>query len=615
MDQDFFNLLVLPLPERSPEIEARLPALSRDVKIDLYTLRDRFLGRGPAILKRTADQQEIERLSQKLEEAGYVHVRFSDSQFRSLHPARRAVTVKLETDRVDFLNARGETVNSLSRGEECFLTAGDLGPQDLSPRELQERASAPPEKLLEALARGEPILDIYPRNRTPRVRIFGKHFNYTSLGKQAGPSTAQNLLKIVQIVQSLSGGSRLDLSFGFSASPPIGGISLSPAEMPSLAPLLLEKLRRFENHSRALDLVYDHALLSPSPPVKTGSAAPAPARPAIPVIPRLRASPLSSFQAWLERIRTWGPTAIFFPSVAAGILLGAGFYFTKDLRLLPPLGGIAGLLVFLHGFVCLKRARRIENIPTSRIRSLPMGTVEVSGQALSPAALKTPFTLVDCVWYRFLVEEYRKSGRRSSYVVVGRGNSEDIPFYVEDETGKILVDPRGALVEVKCRRVTYPSREELKLGLIGSGRGSLRITEVFIPWQYPVYVIGAAQHLKTDSGSGPAEILNRLRELKKSPEKLAAFDLNRDGRVDTEEWERARAAVELEILAEKLKSPPAEEQVFIGRGDPEELFLVSDRSERDLLRSLQARALLGILGGGGIILAVVYWGLPLFIKN
>lgn len=615
MEKDYFNLLVFPLSAPSGEVESRLSALSRDVRIDLYTLREKFLGRGAALLRRSADREEMDRLSRKLKEAGYFHLLFSDSQFRSRSPARRAVTVRLGSDRVDFLNARGETVNFLSRGEECLLAAGDLAVQDLSARQLQERASAPPEVLLESVAMGEPVLDIIPRKRTPRVRIFGKHFNYGSLGEQAGLSAAQNLLKIVQIVQSLSAGNRLDLSFGFSVPPPIGGVSLSPAELPSLAPPLMEKLRRFENHSRALDLAYEDALVPAPPPVLTGPAPAPPARPALPVIPRTGASSLSSFAAWLERVSVWGPPAVFFPLVAAGLLLGAGYHFTEDVRLLPPLGAILGLLLFSHGFVCLKRARRIENIPTSRIRSLPMGTVEVSGQALSPVALKTPFTLIDCVWYRFLVEEYRRSGRRSRYVVVARGHSEDIPFYVEDETGKVLVDPRGALVEVKCRRVTYPSREELKLGLIGTGRGSLRITEIYIPWQYPVYVTGAAQHVKTDPGSGRIEILSRLRELKKSPEKLAAFDLNRDGQVDTEEWERARAAVEREILAEKLRSPAAEEQVFIGRGEADELFLISDRSERELLRSLRARALLGIMGGGALILAVVYWGLRLLIKN
>ena len=628
MEKDYFNLLALPLPHRAPEVEAKLAALSQDVKIDLYTLRERFFGKGPAILRRTADRVEIARISERLKAAGFTHVLFSDSEFRALPPAQRAITAKLETDRVDFLNSRGEVINSLSRGEECLLATGDLGSQDLSARQLQERVAAPPEELLKSMAMGEPVLDICPRNRPPRVRIFGKHFNYTTLGDQAGLSAAQNLLKVIEIVQSLSSGSRLDLSFGFSVPPLIGGVSLSPAEIPTLAPPLMEKLQRFENHSRALGLVFENIPVIAEAPVEPGSAASPFARPAPPVIPSTGASPVSAFQTGLDRVRAWGPPETIFLLVAAGLLLGVGYFSTGDLRLLPPVGVIAGLLIFFHGFVCLKRARRIENVPTSRIRSLPMGTVEISGQANSPAALKTPFTLVDCVWYQFLIEEYRQSGRSSNYMVVSRGNSEDIPFYVEDETGKILIDPRGALVEVKCREVTYQSPEGLKLGLFGIGQGlrlqlgllgskqgSLRITEIYIPWKYPVYVIGTAQAVKADPGSGQTETLARLRELKKSPEKLAAFDLDRDGRIDSEEWEQARAAVEQELLAEKLRSPAAEEQVFIGRGDADELFLISDRSERKLLWSLKARSLLGILGGGGLILAVVYWGIQFYIKS
>ena len=613
MDQDYYNLLVLPLPSRGPEVEAKLAALSRETNIDLYTLRDRLFGRGLSILKRTLDRVEIVQISERLKAAGFAHLLFSDSEFRALPPARRAVAIKPGPDRLDFLNVRGETVNYFSRGEECLLVPADLAPPGLSAREFQERAQAQPAELLERIAMGDAVLDICPRNRPPRVRIFGKHFNYTATGNPAGLSTTQNLLKIVETVQSFSSGSRLELSFGFSVAPPIGGIFLNPGECPALDQVLAEKLRQFENFSRSLSLFYEHVPIPAGPPVPTGPAAPA--RAPAPVIPRIEASPLSSFQAGLNQVSAWGPPALVLPLLAAGLLLGAGYFLTQDPRLLPAAGEMGGLLIFFHGFVCLKRARAIESIPTSRIRSLPMGQVEVSGEAQTTAALKTPFTLLDCVWYQFLVEEYRRTGRQAGYVTVSRGNSGDIPFYVEDETGKILVDPRGALVEVKCRQVTYQTPEALKMGFVMSGRGSLRITEIYIPWKYPVYVIGTAQHPKTDPESGSAEILIRLRELKKSPEKLAAFDLNQDGRIDSEEWEQARAAVEQEILAAKLKTPAAEEQVFIGRGGDENLFLISDRSERDLLLSLRVRTWLGILGGGGLILAMIYWGWKFFFPE
>ena len=48
------------------------------------------------------------------------------------------------------------------------------------------------------------------------------------------------------------------------------------------------------------------------------------------------------------------------------------------------IGFVAGLVFFLKGFGWLKRKRLIENIPTSTIRSLAMGLVEIYG-AVVPA--------------------------------------------------------------------------------------------------------------------------------------------------------------------------------------------------------------------------------------
>jgi len=59
---------------------------------------------------------------------------------------------------------------------------------------------------------------------------------------------------------------------------------------------------------------------------------------------------------------------------------------------------------------------------------------------------------------------------------------------------------------------------------------------------------------------------------------------------------------------EKLKSPQTEEVVFIGKGESGELFMISDRSEHELVRSLKIRTALAIFGGGGIILTMLLWG-------
>jgi hypothetical protein len=53
------------------------------------------------------------------------------------------------------------------------------------------------------------------------------------------------------------------------------------------------------------------------------------------------------------------------------------------------LGG-GGLIVF--GFIVLRRKRLLENLPTSRIRSVAMGFAELAGRARNRSPLVAPFS-------------------------------------------------------------------------------------------------------------------------------------------------------------------------------------------------------------------------------
>ncbi|UCD84913.1 MAG: hypothetical protein JSU92_01615 [Deltaproteobacteria bacterium] len=618
MTGGYYNLLIIPISPRQEEVDHHLPVVSEITKLDQYTLRQRLQGRGIAVLRRETDKNNLAEISRKLSEANYSSLVFSDSEFRSIPPARRAVTLKASSGRIEFFDARGKVVNSLSLQDDCFLIVGDLNPGPVSARQLKSRLTAPDEELLAVATRGEPVLDIHPRGRSPRIRIFGKRFNYTSMGETANLSAVQNFSRLIEAVRSHVSQHRLDLSFGIGALPPIGGVSLSPTEVPSLSPPSKDRLKQFETHSRLSLFAYEAKL---SPPKAPAQAEPTPeksqAAQAPEFVPPKIGRPPAKVEAFLDKVRQLGPPGVFLPLLVLVAIFGVMLYTTEDIRFLAPAGGTLGLLLFLHGFVCLRRARRIENIPTSRIRSMPMGPVEIAGKAASYVPLKTPYSLVDCVWYSYVVQEYRQRfsthGRRGGFVTVASGSSEDTPFYVEDDTEKTLVDPRGAVVEVKCREVTHRSPPGTGWRGIGMAEVYTRITETYIPWQYPVYVMGVAQHYKESGDSGRADYLQRLRELKQSPEKLVRFDKNKDGRIDTEEWEHARAAVERELLVEKLESPQTEEVVYIGKGESGELFMISDRSEHELVRSLKIRTALTIFGGGGIILIMLLWGIKLSI--
>jgi len=72
-----------------------------------------------------------------------------------------------------------------------------------------------------------------------------------------------------------------------------------------------------------------------------------------------------------------------------------------------------------------------------------MGLVEVSGLAAGPYLMPSPITCHPCYYYRTLVWEYRQEGRNKKWVKIA-GECCHLPFFLDDNTGRVLIDPRGA---------------------------------------------------------------------------------------------------------------------------------------------------------------------------
>ena len=111
-------------------------------------------------------------------------------------------------------------------------------------------------------------------------------------------------------------------------------------------------------------------------------------------------------------------------------------------------GFLLGLYLFYRGFHHFRRKRLIENIPRSKIRSIAMGLVEVFGNVIPfKKVLHSPLTGTQCVYYKYLVQEYRHSGKRSYWHTISNGD-DSIPFLLVDDSGSVLVNPRNAEVDI-----------------------------------------------------------------------------------------------------------------------------------------------------------------------
>jgi hypothetical protein len=78
-----------------------------------------------------------------------------------------------------------------------------------------------------------------------------------------------------------------------------------------------------------------------------------------------------------------------------------------------------------------------------------MGLVEISGLAIGPYVCTSPLKQLDCYYYRSVAWELKQRGKNSEWVKVAE-ETLHVPFYVDDNTDRVLVDPRGADMDLHC---------------------------------------------------------------------------------------------------------------------------------------------------------------------
>jgi len=224
-----------------------------------------------------------------------------------------------------------------------------------------------------------------------------------------------------------------------------------------------------------------------------------------------------------------------------------------------------GAVLFFLGFRWLKRKRLIEGTPTSKVRSLAMGLAEVNGKVVKGAEiLKGPLSQKDCVYYKYTVEEYRRSGKNSHWVTIEQVE-KGVHFFLEDDTGAVLVDPARAEVDVPIELETYNKPDFFRMSInilpgfnLPFGEQKRRYKEWNIEANDSLYILGIA-------GDNPF----------------------------IEEGSAATGVMD----------------VMMQKGDSD--YYISNKSEKDVLKSLTWKSFGGIFAGaalmlGGLALILIY---------
>ncbi|PHS73011.1 MAG: hypothetical protein COB22_03380 [Cycloclasticus sp.] len=264
---------------------------------------------------------------------------------------------------------------------------------------------------------------------------------------------------------------------------------------------------------------------------------------------------------------------------------------------------------FYFSFRFFWRYRMMQDTPTALLRSASQGYNEFKGTAklLPGEAIIAPLTKLECVWYEYKVEEkqshYVRGRSRTSWSIYETGVSDGV-FFLVGRTGKAIVDPDDAEVIHSRSDSWYGSTPYPSAGPKGFSSRSLpigkryRYSEKRIHENELLYVLGDLRSFKEAIVPTNSESLAAiLRHWKSNPQQLLQkFDKNKDGLLDSEEWEQAVVIAKRSLAERQTENSDANIDNTIEKPtDSRKPFLISAKDELTLIRHFQYKSWAALL--------------------
>ncbi len=646
-------LVIRPLSENPDALAPYLAPLAELTGLDPGTIRQKFTGKALQVLRSSPDATALQETAVKLKDAGFPAVLISRQTLHRAPSPQRIVGLDMGRERLGLRGRSGDLFQTLDSTKRCLLVLSSLKIEQLRNRRMAKLAAAgtpslPQERLFRLIFQGHPVMVLYLEGCETPCYVDARRFNFSTLGDQNQKAVALNFPVLIGAIQQHARETWIDTGFGENHLPFLHSFDglgteqtlqkffeyaafVSQADgqgifRPTAAEKAPAPLSAVDNLT---GLLWGGPLLTgATPPDKHDSAvynnshgAPAQSQSALPAPPEaprdlsfgdLTASvqmPWLLMKRFRKFVLQMGPPFLVSPLAltALGALL-VGHHHPVGLPYAVATIAI-GLMVFVHAFVLLGRKRAIENCPTSRVRSMSMGLVEVKGRARQRYSLKAPFSLTDCVYYSYKRYEWEHFGNQSGYRLKQWGESGRVPFYLEDETGRALVQPEHAVVSAgTTQEMSAPFGGTLGIPELLVNTGKQKIVERVIPVGEPLYVMGFARPLRTGRQVRESRIRGKLLELKRDPSRLQEYDLDGDGTISDTEWENARREMQDAALLEGTER--GRDRVCISEHPTGGLFYISDRHEEHLTRSMGWRiplflalGLALLIGGLALVLA------------
>lgn len=479
------------LPEVSAADPGPILEAARAAGLDPNRLRIQLKGRALAAAAR-GQAGHLAGAARALQAAGLKTAVFTDAEAHALPALQVAGGVAADGEGGVTLRVHGRPLGPPA-GVPLLIVVADLGRE----RARGAAEARPGDSLRQRVLRAVfPVADvIWPEGR---VRVALKGMAWLGL-PGLGLSAPANFLRLLEALAQRSAGTVVDLGF-------VGqDLAIDPLRgaLEALEGADRERMSLFDRYSAAAALAWARGLY-PGAPAGEVATVGASASAAVGLARSVTAKhyfampgtgPAPSKVPWLRhghaahvRLRIWpwlalGPVALLIVPHRLSVIGLA----------------LAGCVAVGLGLRALSLSERLRSLPLSKVRSMVMGLVQISGRAAATAALKAPYSHTECVWFCFEVKDRETYGEdRERWRTIAEGSSSDLPFLVEDPTGSVLVQPADAEIEVEPDTIALD--------------GDMVAREWVLPAGAPVFVTGFAQHRSTDPGQardGQAMALDR----------------------------------------------------------------------------------------------------------
>ncbi len=310
-----------------------------------------------------------------------------------------------------------------------------------------------------------------------------------------------------------------------------------------------------------------------------------------------------------------------------------------DLIIGAAIGAVMGIVWLIKGFKELKTKRTIQDIPTSKINTGAVGTnVEIKGNILveQEKMVTAPISGQQCAIYHIEIQKERRRKNSTYWLTIDQFFSHE-GFYVDDQSGAtdlVLVDGARINRDGKTQNFYVNSnnfdempdllRKALTANQTKLKKFKIKKTSWFFASKYrllewcfrpneEVYVLGHAESgLRLQKIKKPKMkyFLKAKKAIQKNKKLAARFDANRDGKLDFNELERG-AQILAQRLADKYSKEKLEELIpktkLIFKKMKPHPFIISNRSEGELVKNMSTWSVIKIWGGPALTVACAFY--------